>query len=117
MLFLDRKKNQSIELYNKKTGEVIHVIILDVHGGNIRLGFEDPTNSCTILRKEVRQRNEGSATPNPFYDDRIPNTHKPSIQKELESDPLMTLLDELIPTQLPPTQFPTNTTTPIEGVV
>lgn len=101
MLYLDRKKNQSIELKDKTTGNVVHVVILDIQGKNVRIGFEDESNSHTILRKEVRQRNEGLPDANPFYQDRIPN--KPP-KKESAPDPLEALLDELIPStdQLPP---------------
>ncbi len=111
MLHLDRKKNQSVELYHKGTGQVIHVIVLDIQGKNVRLGFEDSTNSSTILRKEVRQRNEGKDNPNPFYDDRIPNYHKP---KESLPDPLEALLDELIPNTEDSTSDPLYAPTPYE---
>lgn len=97
MLYLDRRVNETILLINNATGEQITLVVLNVKGKVITLGFDDSNKSHTILRKEVKQRQENHDNPNPFYRDRIPHWYKKTKKVE-EKDSLQELVDDLIPT-------------------
>jgi len=99
MLHLDRRVNETILLIHNETGEEITLVILDVRGKNITLGFEDNNKSHTILRKEVKQRQENHDNPNPFYKDRVPHWYKKNKAKKEDKDGLAELVDQLIPTE------------------
>lgn len=72
MLFLNRKPNEVIYIQDSETGETLTLLVTKVHGKTVTLGFENDSKKFTILRKEVKERQDGKDFPNPFYKDRIP---------------------------------------------
>ncbi len=54
MLVLTRKRNESVMV-----GDNIRVTVVDVRGGNVRLGFDAPRD-VTIDRSEVRVKRDES---------------------------------------------------------
>jgi sRNA-binding carbon storage regulator CsrA len=107
MLHLNRKQGEVIHLTHKGSGETIDLVVLEVRGKTVKLGFEDAAKSHTVLRKEVRQAQEGFSNPNPYYRDEKPviNQHKPYgitkvplIDMKTAVDDLQQIVDELIPT-------------------
>jgi carbon storage regulator CsrA len=97
MLHLNRKKNESIFIEHVDTGEVIELVVLEVKGKTVKLGFENESKSHTILRKEVKQKQLGNENPNPFYRDRIPSYWRTIKFPTPPSDGLEELVDTLIP--------------------
>lgn len=75
MLHLNRKKNEVIYLQNNSTGEIVTLVVLEVRGKTVKLGFENDSRSHTVLRKEVKQKQENHENPNPYYMDRIPKSY------------------------------------------
>lgn len=102
MLHLNRKKNEVIHLIHNETGQTIDVVVLEIRGKTVKLGFEDDTKSHTVLRKEVRQAQQQYKDPNPYYKDRKPTPPQihglPLLDMREEVDGLEKLVDELIPT-------------------
>lgn len=76
MLYFNRCRNESTYIIDNKTKQEIEVVILDIQDNVVQLGFVDPDNNYTILRKEVKQRQENHELPNPFFKDRIPARYK-----------------------------------------
>lgn len=76
MLYLNRRRNESTYIIDNVTKQEVEVVILDIKGDVIQLGFVDPDNKYTILRKEVKQRQENHELPNPFFKDKIPARYK-----------------------------------------
>jgi carbon storage regulator CsrA len=89
MLNLNRKSNQSIFIRDNDTGKELELIVLSIEGKTVKLGFEGDSQKFTILRKEVKQREENHENPNPFYKDRIP-----TVRRRHEGIPLLSM-DEL----------------------
>lgn len=108
MLHLNRKKGEVIHLIHNQTGEQVDLVILEVKGKIVKIGFENDTKTHTILRKEVRQAQQKHTSPNPWYKDQKPtyNNHEsrlgikniPMVDMQKTVDGLEQLVDELIPT-------------------
>jgi carbon storage regulator len=56
MLVLGRKRGESIVI-----GERVHITVLEIAGGQVRLGIEAPRD-VVILREELVQRSHSPAT-------------------------------------------------------
>lgn len=76
MLYLNRRRNESTYIIDNATKQEVEVVVLDIQGNVVQLGFVDQANNYTILRKEVRQRQEGHELPNPFFKDKVPAKYK-----------------------------------------
>jgi sRNA-binding carbon storage regulator CsrA len=108
MLHLNRQKNQVIHLTHNESGDTVDVVVLEVRGKTVKLGFENDTKSHTILRKEVKQAQQNHADPNPFYRDKKPTPYEgrplgrvstiPMVDMQEAVDGLEQLVDQLIPT-------------------
>lgn len=109
MLHLNRKKGEVIHLIHNQTGEQVDLVILEVKGKIVKIGFENDTKTHTILRKEVRQAQQEHPSPNPWYKDQKPtNSYNhdsrlgikniPMVDMQKTVDGLEQLVDELIPT-------------------
>jgi sRNA-binding carbon storage regulator CsrA len=108
MLHLNRKKNEVIHLVHNESGDTVDLVVLEIRGKTVKLGFENDTKSHTILRKEVRQAQQQFKDPNPYYKDKKP-THTyvgrptgmnniPMVDMQAATDDLEQLVDTLIPT-------------------
>ena len=91
MLYLRRRKNESLYIKDNNTGAEIELVILDIfeegkgpsRRKTVQLGFVDDAKRYTFLRKEVKQRVEDHPSPNPYYLDRMPIGYKPKSQEEI----------------------------------
>lgn len=74
MLYLNRKPGEVIYVQKDGSDEVLTIVVtkIDYEKRVVTLGFENETKEFNVLRKEVKERNEGKELPNPFYNDRIP---------------------------------------------
>ena len=99
MLYLDRKINEVINIEQNTTGATLEVVVLGVrrrwnrtaneYEHVVKLGFVDDAKEFTFLRKEVKMRQDGADSPNPYYKDNIPTPYRTSVepaQKELDFD-------------------------------
>lgn len=111
MLHLNRKKNEVIHLTHNESGETVDIVILEIKGRTVKLGFENPSKSHTILRKEVKQSQDKNTDPNPYYRDKKPTPlyqgytdtrqgikNIPMVDMVEAVDGLEQLVDSLIPT-------------------
>ena len=97
MLHLNRQKNQVIHLTHNESGDTVDVVVLEVRGKTVKLGFENDTKSHTILRKEVKQAQQNHADPNPFYRDKKPTPPHQSTPQRTSSYPLTSKTIQSIP--------------------
>ncbi len=110
MLHLNRKKSEVIHLTHNDSGETVDIVVLEIKGRTVKLGFENASKSHTILRKEVKQAQEKNTDPNPYYRDKKPTQvyqgysdrqgmkSIPMVDMKETVDGLEQLVDELIPT-------------------
>ncbi len=74
MLILTRKKDEAIRL-----GEDIRIVLVQIKGGQVRLGIECPPN-MRVLREElyeaIRQENMNALTSKPAQVAALPNSMK-----------------------------------------
>jgi carbon storage regulator CsrA len=98
MLHLNRKPNESIYIIDNETGHTVELVILEVKGKTVKLGFENADRSSTILRKEIKQKKENHDNPNPYYKDKIPQFYRSTPRvEETPNDGLEKYLDTIIP--------------------
>jgi carbon storage regulator CsrA len=100
MLHLNRKPNESIIIIDNETGHQVELVVLEVKGKTVKLGFANEDKSSTILRKEIKQKKENHPNPNPYYKDKIPHFFR-SVNQQVETPPndgLEKYIGELIPT-------------------
>jgi carbon storage regulator CsrA len=114
MLHLNRKVNEVIEIVDNQSGKKTELVVLEIRGKTVKLGFHNPDMSCTILRKEIRQKKEQHANPNPYYMDRFPHHKKytpPVIAEPVPDDGLEQYLTDI--TAPLTTETPTVATEPV----
>jgi carbon storage regulator CsrA len=97
MLHLNRKPNESIYIIDNETGHTVELVILEVKGKTVKLGFENADRSSTILRKEIKQKKENHDNPNPYYKDKIPQFFRSTKPVEEVNDGLEQYVNDLIP--------------------
>ena len=68
MLCLTREIDQVIYIENPDTGERLSLVINDIKGKRVRLGFVDPKLSFRILRKELKEAMDGVENPCSYFD-------------------------------------------------
>jgi carbon storage regulator CsrA len=61
MLVLSRKKDEHIQLKHKVTGEIIEVLVVDLRGDKVKLGFR-ASDDWKILRDELLETNPENPT-------------------------------------------------------
>ncbi len=68
MLCLTREVDQVIYIENPVTGDKLTLVVNDIGGRRVRLGFVDPTLSFKILRKELEEAMNGAEHPSAYFD-------------------------------------------------
>ena len=77
MLVLTRKSGQAVHLETEGLGAGIHITVVAIAGGRVRLGFEAPSN-VRILRSELKRHESKEKVVEP----RPSLTTAPSIESE-----------------------------------